>query len=94
MGFVHVGQRVQMRYAAFPYQKFGQQGGAVVEISRAAVQVLKTPDGLEQPMYRITVQPDAQTITAYGRPESLQPDMSVEADIQLDRRQGNRTFLS
>ncbi|MBV1775701.1 HlyD family efflux transporter periplasmic adaptor subunit [Burkholderiaceae bacterium DAT-1] len=86
MGFVRVGQRVQMRYAAFPYQKFGQQGGAVVEISRAAVQVLKTPDGLEQAMYRITVQPDAQNITAYGRPEPLQPDMSVEADIQVDRR--------
>ncbi|WP_374538338.1 HlyD family secretion protein [Chitinimonas taiwanensis] len=82
IGFVQPGQTVQLRYAAFPYQKFGQQTGHVVEVARSAV---RPNDGTE-PQYRITVRPNAQTIIAYGRAESLQPDMRVEADIAVDRR--------
>jgi membrane fusion protein len=37
IGFIHVGQRVLLRYSAFPYQKFGQYWGTVVGVSRAAL---------------------------------------------------------
>src|SRR5205085_2938857 len=44
IGFVRPGQRVLLRYTAFPYQKFGQYWGTVTEISHAALQAeeLKT----------------------------------------------------
>jgi membrane fusion protein len=43
-------------------------------------------DGTREPLYRIKVALDGQTVSAYGRAEALQPGMQVEADILLDRR--------
>jgi len=37
VGFVRAGQRVALRYEAFPYQKFGLQGGRVRQISQSAL---------------------------------------------------------
>jgi membrane fusion protein len=34
VGFVRPGQPVRLRYEAFPYQKYGQQGGPVLQVSR------------------------------------------------------------
>ncbi len=36
VGFVHVGDRVLVRYQAYPYQKFGQYEASVVSIARTA----------------------------------------------------------
>ncbi len=37
VGFVHVGDRVLVRYQAYPYQKFGQYEASVVSIARTAL---------------------------------------------------------
>ena len=37
IGFIRAGQRVLLRYEAFPYQKFGQYEGVVAEVSRTAI---------------------------------------------------------
>lgn len=37
IGFLHEGERVLLRYAAFPYQRFGLHKGTVTEITRAPV---------------------------------------------------------
>ena len=37
VGFIHEGERVLLRYSAFPYQKFGEYWGTVVSVSRAAL---------------------------------------------------------
>ena len=34
IGFVRPGQRVVLRYEAFPFQRFGQYGGSIVSVSR------------------------------------------------------------
>ncbi|WP_081666272.1 HlyD family secretion protein [Pseudogulbenkiania ferrooxidans] len=89
IGFVHPGQRVKLRYAAFPYQKFGQYDGTVLEVSRSAEPLNSREEINSQPvppLYRIIVKPDSQNILAYGKAESLKADMQVEADILLDHR--------
>src|SRR5271155_3235741 len=37
IGFIRPGERVLLRYSAFPYQKFGQYPGTVVSVSHAAL---------------------------------------------------------
>ncbi len=90
IGFVRPGQQVTLRYLAFPHQKFGSQPATVVAISRSPLQPAELgyvpPDGAREPLYRIKVALDTQSIVAYGRPEPLQPGMQVEADLLLDKR--------
>src|SRR5262249_6442641 len=43
IGFINGGERVLLRYSAFPYQKFGEYWGTVVSISQAALR----PDEVE-----------------------------------------------
>jgi membrane fusion protein len=95
IGFVHVGQRVTLRYQAFPYQKFGFYEGHVVDISRSALSPSELPQqlsgltslyGSTEPVYRITVALAKQTATAYGRPVALQPGMQLEADVLIETR--------
>lgn len=94
VGFVRANQQVQLRYQAFPYQKFGHQSGEVVQISRSPLQAselagLALPVSLSasgEPLYRITVSLDRQSVAAYGQPQALAPGMQLEADVLLDRR--------
>jgi membrane fusion protein len=81
-GFIRIGQRVHLRYRAYAYQKFGQQGGAVREISATAF----APDARAEASYRIRVQLDQQYISAYGERRALQPGAAVDASVQLERR--------
>lgn len=95
VGFVQTGQRVLLRYQAYPYQKFGHYEGRVASIARSAVNPGELPlqlagltslYGDAEPVYRIVVRLDRQTVTAYGRPMPLQPGMQLEADVLIDRR--------
>jgi membrane fusion protein len=77
-GFVQPGQAVWLRYAAFPYQKFGMAEGQVTAVSRSPIapadlpagqaQALLTAAQANEPMYRITVRLKAQSVTTYGKP--------------------------
>lgn len=82
IGFLRPAQPVLMRYQAFPYQKFGAQPGRVLQVSRTPVP--GRPEA--EPMYRVTVALERQTVQAYGEPQPLLPGMQLEADVQLDRR--------
>jgi len=92
IGFVRPGQRVMLRYAAFPYQKFGQYPGVVESVSEAAIgagadavsAVVAAAAG--EPLYQITVAIAEPFVFAYGRREALRPDMQVEGDVSVDRR--------
>jgi membrane fusion protein len=100
IGFVRPGQRVQLRYQAFPYQRFGHQEGVVAAVSRAALSPGELPAQLAgltsltgaapgtggEPIYRITVSLESQNVTAYGAQVPLQPGMTLEADVALERR--------
>jgi membrane fusion protein len=91
IGFIQAGQRVVLRYKAFPYQKFGQQYGKVIEVSRTAlspqeVATLTGKNNVEEQQYRVLVALDKQTIKAYMQNESLKPGMALDADFIVDKR--------
>lgn len=90
IGFIDPGSRVVLRYEAFPYQKFGQQYGRVVSISRSA---LTSPEVAalighpsRQPLYRVQVKLDRQYVPVYGKDEPVKPGMALQADILVERR--------
>jgi len=95
-GFIEPGQPVLIRYAAYPYQKFGTARGRVIDVAKSpyaaqemqpyiasAVQVAGMPAEL---FYRITVALESSNIEVYGRAQPLQAGMLLEADIVQDRR--------
>ncbi len=95
IGFVREGQTVLLRYQPFPYQKFGLYRGVVASVSRSAVSPAELPPqlagltgliGADEPVYRIAVAPERQSVNAYGRPVPLQAGMRLEADIEIERR--------
>lgn len=96
VGFVRPNQVVQLRYQAFPHQKFGHQGGEVVQVSRSPLQaaelaslplqVAGSGSTSTEPLYRITVTLNQQTVAAYGQAQPLSPGMQLEADVLLERR--------
>lgn len=90
IGFVEPGNQVVLRYQAYPYQKFGQQYGRVLQVSRSALSGSEAASLLGQPaatpLYRVLVALDHQSIAAYGKAETLRAGMALNADILLERR--------
>lgn len=91
VGFVAPGQKVRVRYAAYPFQKFGQHEGEVVQVARAALSPGELPPQLvlpapPEPLYRITVRLASQHVLAYGKAQPLAAGMQLEADVLQDRR--------
>ncbi len=88
IGFVQPGERVRLLYDAFPFQRFGAYGGSVSSV--AETMVLPTdiaePVSLKEPAYKVRVTLDRQSVDANGRLVPLQPDMTLAADIILERR--------
>lgn len=95
-GFVQAGQAVWLRFAAYPYQKFGMARGEVHDVSRTPINPQDLPAGQAQallqaaqsqePLYRIRVRLARQDIDAYGEKQVLKPGMALEADVMQDRR--------
>ncbi|EJL6264479.1 HlyD family efflux transporter periplasmic adaptor subunit [Vibrio cholerae] len=92
IGFLKVGQKVRLRFDAFPYEKFGSQSGVINSISKSAVapemidnQRLLKNDVIEG-LYQIRVKLSKPTITVYGKEEPLISGMTVIADVELDSR--------
>jgi membrane fusion protein len=85
IGFIEEGDRVLLRYQAYPYQKFGHHAGQVVRISRSALAPDRGAANVE-PFYRVLVSLERQSVTAYGEEEPLRPGMLLEADILGEHR--------
>lgn len=91
IGFVETGDAVQLRYQAFPYQKFGHHRGTVAMVSRSAIipgeyGTGRQATGQAEPMYRVVVRLETQSVMAYGQEEPLRPGMLFEADILGEKR--------
>ena len=96
VGFLKPGQTVQLRYQAFPYQKFGHHEARVVQVSRTPLQsadlaALPVPEAMKssaaaEPMYRLTVALNEQSVRAYGQDQALAAGMQIDADVLIDRR--------
>lgn len=88
-GFVSTGQAINIRYTAFPYQKFGAYRGVIEDISNSVLlpsELLSAPISSTSSVYSLSVVLDAQIIHAYGKDILLKSGMTFSADINLDQR--------
>jgi membrane fusion protein len=88
IGFVRAGQRVRLRFAAYPHQKFGHQGGHVLQVSRTPLAAselaglsLPAQQAAGEPLFRITVALDEPAL-----PQPLVAGLRLQADVLLERR--------
>jgi membrane fusion protein len=91
VGFIRAGDRVTLRYQAYPYQKFGHAAGTVESVSKTVLQATditgaSSGQGNSEPVYLITVALSRQAIMAYGKPQPLQAGMLLEADVLQEQR--------
>ncbi|KQP38654.1 HlyD family secretion protein [Methylobacterium sp. Leaf106] len=99
IGFIDTGEAVMLRYAAFPFQRFGLYRGTVTEVTRAPLEAADLPEAAGAKakngdgIYRIIVRPDESSVVAYGESRRLEAGMRVEADIALEKRPLYRWLL-
>lgn len=86
--------RVNIRYEAFPAQKFGMFGGTISVISRspASPQEMQTYQGSLKaasssaaPYYKIIIRPDRQNIAYAGKRLSLGNGMPAQSTLFLEK---------
>nr|WP_298723409.1 HlyD family efflux transporter periplasmic adaptor subunit [uncultured Steroidobacter sp.] len=88
IGFIDIGDRVWLRYQAFPYQRFGSFNGEIVEIARTlmAPEELDLPVQATEPFYRVTVRLASQQVNTRAMDFPLQAGMQLDASLSLERR--------
>jgi membrane fusion protein len=92
IGFAKIGQRVVLKYDAFPYKTFGIGHGTITAIAATPQRPAEALSGTDaagparQSTYRIEVAPDARTIRAYGVDEPIRIGSTLSADIVVERR--------
>ena len=88
IGFIAKGQEVVLRYEAFPYERFGQYRGVVNDIGRNVWTQGERigPLSAKEPVYRVDVALDKQSVAALGQEFPLRPGMLVNADLLLEKR--------
>jgi membrane fusion protein len=88
IGFVQPGNEVVLRYDAFPFQRFGQHRGTVERVGRSVWSAGEKigPVTVREPVYRVDVKLERQTVSAGGQEMQLMPGMLVGADILQEKR--------
>ncbi|MEP4889286.1 MAG: HlyD family efflux transporter periplasmic adaptor subunit [Aliiglaciecola sp.] len=89
IGFIEQGQPIQIRYDAFPYQKFGLYQGTIISVSDAVIlpnEVHNAPVNIQEPAYLVHATLDSQSVSAYGKKLNLKSGMTLSADVQLGQR--------
>ncbi|MFC5477583.1 HlyD family secretion protein [Massilia suwonensis] len=92
VGFIKPGMTAMLRYRAFPYQKFGQHPARVREVATTSVRLEELPTAAmpgaaqSEPVYRIRLALEQQSVRAYGAPMPLRSGMLVDANVMLERR--------
>lgn len=91
-GFVKPGQAIEIRYDAFPYQKFGLYSGQLTHISESILlpsELDSAPVPSSEAVYLVTAKLNSPTVNAYGQEFPLKVGMTLSADIKL----ADRTIL-
>jgi membrane fusion protein len=88
IGFVNEGSAVQVRYDAYPYQKYGVYSCIVRRVATTPVRSHEAdaPIQLVEPSYLLTVELNDQAILIDGGYQSLQAGMTLRADIVREKR--------
>lgn len=102
MGLLTMGQRVVLKYDAFPYKTFGVKYGKVIAIGEQPVSLPKAvaddkpfidpklgdagPAPPPQSRYLVEVEPEDRTINAYGVDRPILVGSTLSADVVVERR--------
>lgn len=88
IGFIKPGQQVVLRYEAFPYERFGQFQGSVTSVGKTVWTQGERIGPLQarEPVYRVIVKLDAQSVNASGQEFALRAGMLLNADLLLETR--------
>lgn len=92
VGFIKPGMHVLLRYQAYPYQKFGQYPAQVREVASTSLrpEELAVPGAVSgtngEPLYRIRLKLQRQSVLAYGETLPLKSGMQVDASVLLEQR--------
>lgn len=101
--YISTGDKVNIRYEAFPAEKFGQFSATVKTISRtpASTQEMLTYKGAPQntlgisvPWYKVIVKPEKQIISYDGKSLPLENGMKAESTLFLEKRRIYQWMLS
>lgn len=101
--YISAGDKVNIRYEAFPAEKFGQFSATVKTISRtpASTQEMLTYKGAPQntlgtsvPWYKVIVKPENQIISYDGKSLPLENGMKAESTPFLEKRRIYQWMLS
>lgn len=93
--YLSTGDRVNIRYEAFPVEKFGFFGGTISLISRtpASPQEMLTYQDASRaampsaiPYYKVIIRPDKQAIAYDSKQMSLENGMKAESTLFLEKR--------
>ena len=91
IGGITEGQRVLVRYSAFPYQKFGASTGTIKRVSRSVTMPSELENRIDvriqEAIYMVSVGLDKQTVSKGGQEYELQSGMKVQADKWPSRLQ-------
>ncbi len=88
-GFIRHGQTLDIRYDAFPYQKFGMHQATVHRVSDTALLPAEfdyLPVSVNEPVYLAKATLTSDTLVAYGKKISLRSGMTFSADVNLSER--------
>ncbi|NWO04354.1 MAG: HlyD family efflux transporter periplasmic adaptor subunit [Alteromonadaceae bacterium] len=88
IGFLSPGLPVDIRYDAFPYQRFGTYSAEVTQIAKTILSPdeINAPLRLQEPVYRARAILEHEEVLAYGQNFPLQAGMIFEAHLRLDER--------
>ncbi len=97
VGFVHEDQRVKVKFAAYPFQKYGMIDGTIALVGpdaadipgKAAKSSAEVPDSASGLRYKALVRLDTQYLETDGNRLRFSPGMQVIAEIH----QGQRTVM-
>jgi membrane fusion protein len=101
--YITAGDKVNVRYDAFPAEKFGQFAGTVSVISKvpASPQEMRTYQGAPKaaltaavPYYKVIVMPEKQAIAYDGKRLSLENGMTAQSTLFLEKRTIYQWMLS
>ncbi len=94
--WVHTGDHINLRYTAFPFQKYGQFPGQIESISRAPIPAKEIAGYASAPRdaagnisdgwFKALVKPDLTGLALEGKPPPVSSGMQAESTVFLENR--------
>lgn len=90
IGSIKIGDPVNLKYSAYPYQQFGQGKGKIYFISNSSLSAdesnLSDRQNINEPMYIVKVKLEKKFLSLNGINYILKPGIKTEANIIIEKK--------